>query len=67
MKVGQGSDKPHAGILERYRIAQTFHELAVSGSDRSAAARQLSVRHGITAEDVLAFAAEFGREPHWRL
>jgi hypothetical protein len=57
----------HAGVLERYRIAQVFHELAASGGDRSAAASQLSVWQGVSAEDVLEFAAEFGREPLWRL
>jgi len=58
---------PARNLVQRYRMAQTFHELAANGVERSIAARQVSIQHGVQAEDVLASAAEFGREPLWRL
>jgi hypothetical protein len=60
-------DTSHEPVLERYRIAQIFHELTADGADRSVAATLLSARHGIRTEDVLEFAAEFDKEPLWRL
>ena len=54
-------------MLERYRIAQTFHELRASGVEAPVAATQVSIRHGVSAGDVIASAAEFKREPLWRL
>jgi hypothetical protein len=55
------------GRLERYRIAQRFHELIASGLEHSIAAAQISIRHGVSDGDVIASAAEFKREPFWRL
>jgi hypothetical protein len=52
--------------LDRYRIAQMFHELA-RDLETVAVAQILSSMHGVSAEDVLAFAAEFPVEPLWRL
>ena len=52
--------------LERYRIAQLFHELALGG-ERLSAAAQIARRHGVSAKHVLDFAAEFEPEPLWRL
>jgi hypothetical protein len=54
-------------MLERYRIAQTFHELTASGLEYSTAAAEVSIRHGVTTEEVVASAAEFKREALWRL
>lgn len=54
-------------MLERYRIAQTFHELIASGLEHSIAAAQISILHGVSDGDVIASAAEFKREPLWRL
>lgn len=53
--------------VERYRIAQTFHELALAGREAFVAARQLARRHGVSTDEVLAFADEFSHEPFWRL
>jgi hypothetical protein len=52
--------------VERYRIAQLFHELSRKLGEQ-AVVRLLQRQHGIKAEDVLAFAAEFPSEPFWRL
>jgi hypothetical protein len=61
------SDFSSSRMLERYRIAQTFHELRASGIDAAMAATQVSVRLGVSAGDVFASATEFNREPLWRL
>lgn len=61
------SDFSSSLMLERYRIAQTFHELRASGIEAPVAATQVSIRHGVSALDVVASAAEFQREPLWRL
>jgi hypothetical protein len=61
------SDFTSSKILERYRIAQTFHELRASGIEAPVAATQVSIRLGVSAGDVFASAAEFNREPLWRL
>jgi hypothetical protein len=61
------SDFSSSRMLERYRIAQTFHELRASGVEAPAAAAQISIRHGVSAGDVFASATEFQREPLWRL
>jgi hypothetical protein len=61
------SDFTSRKILERYRIAQTFHELRASGVEALVAATQVSIRLGVNARDVFASAAEFKREPLWRL
>jgi hypothetical protein len=60
-------DFSRLGILERYRIAQTFHELTANGWEHWIAAAQVSIRHGVSAGDVVLSAAEFKREPLWRL
>lgn len=52
--------------VDRYRIAQLFHELS-HDFEKSAVVRLLSRRHDLTPDDVLAFAAEFPKEPLWRL
>jgi hypothetical protein len=52
--------------VERYRIAQLFHELSRKLGEQ-AVVKLLQRQHGVTAEDVLAFAAEFPSEPFWRL
>jgi hypothetical protein len=54
-------------MLERYRIAQTFHELRASGVDAPVAAIQVSIRLGVSAGDVFASAEEFKQDPLWRL
>jgi hypothetical protein len=61
------SDFSSSRLLERYRIAQIFHELRASGVEAPVAAAQISIRHGVSARDVFASAAEFQREPLWRL
>jgi len=61
------SDFSSSRILERYRIAQTFHELRARGVEALVAATQVSIRHGVSAGDVFASAAEFKPEPLWRL
>jgi hypothetical protein len=58
--------KIYLSELDRYRIAQRFHELA-RDLEKEAVAQILSSIHGIPAEDVLAFAVEFPVEPWWRL
>ena len=60
-------DKSRIADVERYRIAQRFHELALAGKEAFMAASQLSRRHGVSTEDVFAFADEFSHEPFWRL
>jgi hypothetical protein len=52
--------------VDRYRIAQLFHELS-HDFEKSAVVRLLSRRHDLAPDDVLAFAAEFPKEPLWRL
>jgi hypothetical protein len=41
------SDFTSSKILERYRIAQTFHELRASGIEAPIAATQVSIRLGV--------------------
>jgi hypothetical protein len=53
--------------VERYRIAQLFHEQARRGAGRLAAARLIARLHGLQAEQVLHIAADFEPEPLWRL
>jgi hypothetical protein len=59
--------KSRIADVERYRIAQTFHELSLAGKEAFVAASQLSRRHGISTDEVFAFADEFSHEPFWRL
>jgi hypothetical protein len=60
-------NKSRIADVERYRIAQTFHELSLAGKEAFIAASQVSQRHGISTDDVFAFADEFSHEPLWRL
>jgi hypothetical protein len=59
--------KARIADVERYKIAQMFHELALAGRDAFVAASHLSRRHGISTDEVFAFADEFSHEPFWRL
>jgi hypothetical protein len=52
--------------VERYKIAQLFHELSLTCGERLAAAQQVARRHGVSAQ-VLDLAAEIEPEPLWRL
>jgi hypothetical protein len=53
--------------VESYKIAQLFHELSASCVERLAAAQQVALRHGVSAQRVLDLAAKFEPEPLWRL
>ena len=52
--------------LERYKIAQLFHELARDLHERMAASC-VAHFHGLSTDQVLAVAKEFKPESHWRL
>jgi hypothetical protein len=53
--------------LDRYKIAQLFHEIVTECQERLIAADYVARRHGIGADQVLAIAEEFKPEPLWRL
>jgi hypothetical protein len=53
--------------VERYKIAQLFHELSLTCGERLAAAQHVARRHGVSAQHVLDLAAEIEPEPLWRL
>jgi hypothetical protein len=65
--VTKRTGKTRIADVERYRIAQRFHELALAGREAFVAASQLARRHGVSTDEVFAFADEFSHEPFWRL
>ena len=53
--------------LERYKIAQLFHEAVRDLRERWEVAEQIARRHGVSIDQVLVAAEEFKPEAHWRL
>jgi hypothetical protein len=51
--VTKRTGKTRIADVERYRIAQRFHELALAGREAFVAASQLARRHGVSTDEVL--------------
>jgi hypothetical protein len=65
-KKAAGRNQIRRSDVDRYRIAQLFHELC-RDLEEFTAIQLLSCRHDVSPADIRAFAAEFPSEPFWRL